>query len=208
MEDLRDTDGVALGSPTRFGNMAAAMKHYIDQSSALWAQGALVDKPAVVFTSTQSMHGGQESTLLSMLMPLLHQGMVVMGLVTFVLPKFVDIFSQFEVPLPVITQVVVAASGLMRQHVIIWVPIVLAAFIGLAASRNIEAGRRKWDAAMLNTPLIREITRAFYIGRTFRLLGLMIESGVPLLEGLRLTRNSILRLLSIRPRRVIRRLAD
>ncbi len=80
MEDLRDTDGVALGSPTRFGNMAAAMKHYIDQSSALWAQGALVDKPAVVFTSTQSMHGGQESTLLSMLMPLLHQGMIVMGL--------------------------------------------------------------------------------------------------------------------------------
>ena len=72
MDDLRDTDGVALGSPTRFGNMAAAMKHYIDQSSALWAQGALVDKPAVVFTSTQSMHGGQESTLLSMLMPLLH----------------------------------------------------------------------------------------------------------------------------------------
>jgi NAD(P)H dehydrogenase (quinone) len=80
MEDLRDTDGVALGSPTRFGNMAAAMKHYIDQSSALWAQGALVDKPAVVFTSTQSMHGGQESTLLSMIMPLLHQGMIVMGL--------------------------------------------------------------------------------------------------------------------------------
>jgi NAD(P)H dehydrogenase (quinone) len=80
MEDLRDTDGLAMGSPTRFGNMAAPMKYYLDQSSALWAQGALVDKPAVVFTSTQSMHGGQESTLLSMLMPLLHQGMIVMGL--------------------------------------------------------------------------------------------------------------------------------
>jgi type II secretory pathway component PulF len=117
--------------------------------------------------------------------------LVVLGLVTFVLPKFVDIFSQFEVPLPVITQMVVAASDVMRQHVYIWVPLVLAAFVGLAASRNIEAGRRKWDAAMLNTPIIREITRAFYIGRTFRLLGLMIESGVPLLEGVRLTRNSI-----------------
>jgi NAD(P)H dehydrogenase (quinone) len=80
MEDLRDTDGVALGSPTRFGNMAAPMKHYLDQTSALWAQGALVDKPAVAFTSTQSMHGGQESTLLTMLLPLLHQGMIVMGL--------------------------------------------------------------------------------------------------------------------------------
>ncbi len=80
MEDLRDTDGLAMGSPTRFGNMAAPMKHYLDQSSALWAQGALVDKPAAVFTSTQSMHGGQESTLLSMMMPLLHQGMIVLGL--------------------------------------------------------------------------------------------------------------------------------
>lgn len=80
MDDLRETDGLAMGSPTRFGNMAAPMKHYVDQSSALWAQGALVDKPAVVFTSTQSMHGGQEATLLSMMMPLLHQGMIVMGL--------------------------------------------------------------------------------------------------------------------------------
>lgn len=80
MDDLRESDGLAMGSPTRFGNMAAAMKHYMDQSSALWAQGALVDKPAVVFTSTQSMHGGQEATLLSMMLPLLHQGMIVMGL--------------------------------------------------------------------------------------------------------------------------------
>lgn len=80
MDDLRDTDGLVLGSPTRFGNMAAPMKHFIDQGSALWVQGALVDKPAAVFTSTMSMHGGQESTLLTMLVPLLHQGMVVLGL--------------------------------------------------------------------------------------------------------------------------------
>lgn len=80
MDDLRDTDGLVMGSPTRFGNMAAPMKHFLDQGSALWAQGALVDKPAAVFTSTMSMHGGQESTLLTMLVPLLHQGMVVLGL--------------------------------------------------------------------------------------------------------------------------------
>jgi type II secretory pathway component PulF len=117
--------------------------------------------------------------------------LVVLGLVTFVLPKFVDIFSQFEVPLPALTQVVVAASEVLREHLWLWLPALLCALVGLIVSRNIDSGRRKWDAAMLNTPLIREITRAFYIGRTFRLLGLMIESGVPLLEGLRLTRNSI-----------------
>lgn len=117
--------------------------------------------------------------------------LVVIGLVSFVLPKFVDIFSQFEVSLPVLTQVVVALSELMREYVLIWLPILLGAIVGLIVSRHIESGRRKWDAAMLNTPVIREITRAFYIGRTFRLLGLMIESGVPLLDGLRLTRNSI-----------------
>ena len=117
--------------------------------------------------------------------------LVVIGLVTFVLPKFVDIFTQFEVPLPALTQVVVAMSEVLRTHLWLWLPAVICAVVGLFVSRHIESGRRKWDAAMLNTPFIREITRAFYIGRTFRLLGLTIESGVPLLEGLRLTRNSV-----------------
>jgi type II secretory pathway component PulF len=116
---------------------------------------------------------------------------VVIGLVSFVLPKFVDIFSQFEISLPVVTQIVVAISNVLRKHVLIWLPLVIAGFVGLIVSRNIEAGRKHWDYAMLNAPIIRDITRAFYIGRTFRLLGLMIESGVPLLEGLRLTRNSV-----------------
>lgn len=80
LEDLRACDGLVLGSPTRFGNMAAPVKYFLDQTSSLWAQGALVDKPAGVFTSTQTMHGGQESTLLSMLVPLLHQGMVCAGI--------------------------------------------------------------------------------------------------------------------------------
>ena len=80
IDDLRDCAGLALGSPTRFGNMAAPMKYFLDGTSALWLSGALIDKPASVFTSTSSLHGGQESTLLSMLLPLLHHGMVAVGL--------------------------------------------------------------------------------------------------------------------------------
>jgi len=80
LEDLATCDGLILGSPTRFGNMAAPLKHFIDQTGSLWAQGTLADKPAAVFTSTQSMHGGQESTLLAMMLPLLHHGMVYVGL--------------------------------------------------------------------------------------------------------------------------------
>ncbi len=117
--------------------------------------------------------------------------LVVIGLVTFVLPKFVDIFAQFDVPLPVITRVVVASSGMLSTHMWIWLPLLIVTFIGLLISRNVDWGRKYWDSAMLNLPMLRDITRAFYIGRTFRLLGLMIESGVPLLEGIKLTRNSI-----------------
>jgi NAD(P)H dehydrogenase (quinone) len=79
-DDLRSADGLILGSPTRFGNMAAPLKHFLDGTSALWLSGALVGKPAGVFTSTQSMHGGQETTLLSMMLPLLHHGMVIVGI--------------------------------------------------------------------------------------------------------------------------------
>ncbi|PWK87533.1 NAD(P)H:quinone oxidoreductase [Fulvimonas soli] len=79
-QDLLDCAGLALGSPTRFGNMAAPLKHFIDGTGAEWASGALAGKPAAVFTSTASMHGGQESTLLSMALPLLHHGMLLVGL--------------------------------------------------------------------------------------------------------------------------------
>ncbi len=80
LDDLKGCAGLALGSPTRFGNMAAPLKHFLDGTSALWLTGELVGKPAGVFTSTASLHGGQESTLLSMLLPLLHHGMLVCGL--------------------------------------------------------------------------------------------------------------------------------
>jgi NAD(P)H dehydrogenase (quinone) len=79
-DDLEHCCALALGSPTRFGNMAAPMKYFLDGSSALWLAGGLAGKPAGVFTSTSSLHGGQESTLLSMMLPLLHHGMMIMGL--------------------------------------------------------------------------------------------------------------------------------
>ena len=78
-EDLRGCAGLVLGSPTRFGNMAAPLKQFLDDSSALWLQGALIDRPAGVFTSTSSLHGGQESTLLTMMVPLMHHGMLIVG---------------------------------------------------------------------------------------------------------------------------------
>jgi NAD(P)H dehydrogenase (quinone) len=79
-DDLRDCAGLVIGSPTRFGNMAAPLKYFIDGTSGLWMSGALVDRPAAAFTSTASLHGGQEATLLSMMLPLLHHGMVFCGL--------------------------------------------------------------------------------------------------------------------------------
>ena len=80
LQDLQECQGLALGSPTRFGNMAAPLKYFLDGTSAQWLSGALSSKPACVFTSTGSLHGGQESTLLSMMLPLLHHGMLIMGL--------------------------------------------------------------------------------------------------------------------------------
>jgi len=80
LEDLRDCAGLALGSPTRYGNMAAPMKYFLDGTSSLWMAGTLSGKPAGVFTATASLHGGQETTLLSMMLPLLHHGMLLVGL--------------------------------------------------------------------------------------------------------------------------------
>ena len=80
LKDLAECAGLALGSPTRFGNMAAPLKYFWDSTSQLWLNGALAGKPACVFTSTSMMHGGQETTLLSMMLPLLHHGMLVLGL--------------------------------------------------------------------------------------------------------------------------------
>jgi len=80
LQDLEDCAGLALGSPTRFGNMAAPVKYFIDGTSGLWLKGALIGKPAAVFTSSGSMHGGNEMTLISMMIPLMHHGMLMLGL--------------------------------------------------------------------------------------------------------------------------------
>ena len=80
LRDLEECSGLALGSPTRFGNMAAAMKYFLDGTGGLWMSGALAGKPACVFTSTGTMHSGQETTLISMMMPLFHHGMILLGL--------------------------------------------------------------------------------------------------------------------------------
>lgn len=79
-EDLKNCAGLALGSPTRFGNMAAPLKYFVDTTGSMWVNGDLIGKPAGVFTSTNSLHGGQETTLLSMMLPLLHHGMIISGI--------------------------------------------------------------------------------------------------------------------------------
>ena len=80
LDDLRECAGIAMGSPTRFGNMAAPLKYFLDSTGSLWLSGVLAGKPAAVFTSTSTLHGGQESTLISMMLPLLHHGMLITGL--------------------------------------------------------------------------------------------------------------------------------
>lgn len=80
LDDLKNCAGLALGCPTRFGNMAAPLKHFWDSTAGLWFSGSLVGKPAAVFTSTSSLHGGQETTLLSMFLPLMHHGMILLGI--------------------------------------------------------------------------------------------------------------------------------
>jgi len=79
LDDLRECAGLVLGSPTRFGNMAAPLKYFLDSTTELWLKGELINKPAAVFTSTASLHGGQETTLHTMILPLLHQGMIIVG---------------------------------------------------------------------------------------------------------------------------------
>lgn len=80
LDDLKNCDALILGSPTRFGNMAAPLKYFLDSTSALWLSGTMINKPAAVFTSTASLHGGQETTLVSMMFPLIHHGMMMLGL--------------------------------------------------------------------------------------------------------------------------------
>lgn len=118
-------------------------------------------------------------------------GVVIVALVLFVLPKFAEIFNDFDAPLPVITQLLLSFSHLLLHHVWLWLPLAVATTIGLILFARGPIGRRAWDHFTLNCVVIRDVTRTLLIGRTCRLLGLMIESGVPLLESLRLSRLAV-----------------
>ncbi len=116
---------------------------------------------------------------------------VVFGLMFFVLPQFAEVFDQFDNPLPAITQLLLDISDQLRHRMWLWGPLVGCAVFAFFSFRKSPSGRRWWDGLMLNAPAVGDVTKALLAGRAFRLLGLMIESGVPLMEGLNLTRTSV-----------------
>jgi len=118
-------------------------------------------------------------------------GLVILALVLFVLPQFAEIFKQNNTPLPMITLAFLGVSNELWMRFWLWIPLFIGAMIGATLVRRSEAGRRCWDRLMLNLVIIRDVTRSLLIGRTCRLLGLMIDSGVPLLESLRLARSAV-----------------
>jgi type II secretory pathway component PulF len=118
-------------------------------------------------------------------------GVVLMALLLFVLPRFQTIFSDFDAPLPAVTRMLLAASNELRTRYWLWGPVLLVAAGGCALFLRSSAGRRTWDRLSLNLVVLRDVTRALFVGRTCRLLGIMIESGVPLLDSLRLARCSV-----------------
>lgn len=121
--------------------------------------------------------------------------LVLLGLVCFVLPQFAEIFDQYDIELPLITQILIAISTEIRSRAWLWGPFFASLIFGVFMLPKTTTGKRLLDNAVLNFAIIKDVSRAILVGRTFRLLGLMIESGVPLLEGIRLTRASIKNLL-------------
>jgi len=118
-------------------------------------------------------------------------GLVILGLMFFVLPQFAGVFDRFGMSLPVITQVLLGISHELRSRWWLWIGLAAAAVFGFTAWRKSPSGRLAWDRMLVNAVLIRDVTRSLVTGRAFRMLGIMIDSGVPLIEGLRLTRSSI-----------------
>ncbi len=118
-------------------------------------------------------------------------GLVILGLMFFVLPQFAGVFDRFGMSLPAITEVLLGVSRELRARWWLWVGLAAAAIFGLVAWRRSPSGRLAWDRMLVNGAIVRDVTRSLVTGRAFRLLGIMIDSGVPLVEGLRLTRSSI-----------------
>jgi type II secretory pathway component PulF len=117
--------------------------------------------------------------------------LVVFGLVFFVLPQFAEVFEQFGMALPTLTTILLAIASELRARWWVWGPMVVGSIVGLLIWRKSPSGRRAWDRFLLNAAMVRDVTRSVLTGRAFRLLGIMLESGVPLIEALRLTRSSI-----------------
>ncbi len=117
--------------------------------------------------------------------------LVIFGLIFFVLPQFAEIFDQYEIELPMITKILLAVSSELRTRVWLWLALLIAGIAASVAFLKSDIGSRWWDSLVLNLIFVRDVTRSLLIGRAFRLLGIMIESGVPLLEALRLTRASV-----------------
>ncbi|MDA1054757.1 MAG: type II secretion system F family protein [Planctomycetota bacterium] len=118
-------------------------------------------------------------------------GIVLLALILFVLPKFADIFADFDAPLPVITQFLITVSSELRTRLWLWGPLILSCLAAAYAFKRSSSGSLMWDRFSLNGPIISKVTRALLIGRVCRLLGIMIDSGVPLLDSLRLARSSV-----------------
>lgn len=118
-------------------------------------------------------------------------GIVLLALILFVLPKFAEIFADFDAPLPAVTQMLITLSSELRTRLWLWGPLVFGCVGGAYAYKRSAAGRVAWDRLSLHAPVISKVTRALLIGRVCRLLGIMIDSGVPLLESLRLARSSV-----------------
>jgi type II secretory pathway component PulF len=116
---------------------------------------------------------------------------VLCGLVFFVLPQFAGVFEQFDVPLPFLTQLLIDTSSEARRRWFIYIPLIVAIVVGSVLFRRSRTGRRTFDYLALHAPVVREVTRTLTIGRVFQLLGIMLESGVPLLDGLRMVRASV-----------------
>jgi type II secretory pathway component PulF len=190
-------EDVLAGKPisTAMGNFEHVFgKSYVGVVAAAEAAGRLPDvlgRLATLLRSDLRMRSTLRTLLAYPVMLASVSALVVLALMFFVLPQFAKVFQQLDVPLPAITQVLIAVSTELRSRFWLWGGLALVAIPGLIAFLSSTRGRRCIDNVLLRASLIRNVTRPLLIGRTFRLLGTMLESGVPLLEGLRLTRSSI-----------------
>jgi len=190
-------EDILSGKPisTAMGNFEHVFgKSYVGVVAAAEASGRLPDvlgRLATLLRTDLRMRSTLKTLLAYPVMLASVSTLVVFALMFFVLPQFAKVFEQLEVPLPIITQVLIAISTELRSRFWLWGGLVLVAIPSVIAYFSSASGRRHIDGVLLKASLVRNVTRPLLMGRSFRLLGTMLESGVPLLEGLRLTRSSI-----------------